>query len=140
VCGGSRVLPIARDIGGRVGQIARAFRGGNDQRDAAVDRHVAIEQAQRLGDPARVEVVIARHRFLEEKCARIAIRVAAAIERERGQRLAGRTIAMHVALPCERVRLHDRAATVRREKLRVAGGAWRSAVAGATGGGPRRGR
>src|SRR6202035_2074829 len=43
--------------------------------------------------------------------------------RERRERVARRTVTMCIALRCERVRLHDRAAAVGREELRIAGSA-----------------
>lgn len=46
------VLPIARNIGGRVGQVACPLGGGDDQFDASVYGHIAVEQAQWFGNRA----------------------------------------------------------------------------------------
>src|SRR6516162_7181547 len=93
------VLAPARNISWWISQIARPLTGGHDQRDAAVNWHIAIVKAQRFSDPARIEIVFARHRLRIEECARIEVSVAPAVECQRRQCLARRAVTMHVALP-----------------------------------------
>src|SRR5260370_32316476 len=86
-------------------QIAPPLGAGHHQRDAALDRNVAIEQAERLGDWPRSKVVLAAHRLGIKERTRIQIGVPPRVYRERAEMLAGRAVLMHVAPPRERMRL-----------------------------------
>src|SRR5579872_7296156 len=126
-----RILAPSGNISGRIFQLARTLGSGHDNGDAAVDRHVAIVKAERFGDPAGIEIILARHWLRIEKCAWIEVSVAPAVERQRRQGFARRTITMHITLPRQCMPLDDTAASPGRHELSVAGGPWCAAATAA---------
>src|ERR1035441_1461962 len=73
-------------------------RAGDNNGDRAVALLTAIEQPQRLDDPAGCLVVRERDRPLVEPGGRVGRSVPAVRDRDHAEVLAGRTVGVHVAL------------------------------------------
>ena len=91
------------DVDGLLGELAGALGAGHDHRRRAVVLLAAVEEPERLDDPARVEVVVLRQLAAVADRARVALRVRVAGERDLGQGVLGDVVLVHEALRDHRV-------------------------------------
>ena len=90
-------LSGALDDDGLVGQILCALGRDDDQCLATVGFLAAVEQVQRLGDPARVLMVLERDRTLVEPSSRVVGGMLARHHCNSSEVLTRRTVLVHVA-------------------------------------------
>ena len=94
----ARAAPLrgGGDHGGGLWQIAGAFRARDHDSHGAVALLAAVQQAQRLGDPAGCLVLRERDRALIEPCDRVGGGVAARRDGDPAEVLAGRPRLVHI--------------------------------------------
>ena len=83
------------DVHRRLAQVARPLRAGDHDRERAVGLEAVVEEAQRLGDPARVHVLLAGQRLVAHGRVRVAVRVLAERERDVREVVAGVAVLVH---------------------------------------------
>ena len=83
-------------------QVARPFRGHDDDCERAVGLEAVVEQAQRLGDPACVHVVVARHGLVAHRRVGVAGRVLAECQGDVREVIARAAVLVHVPAGEER--------------------------------------
>src|SRR5205807_10006587 len=93
----ARALRRRVDDGRRVGQVARPLERRDDDRLSAVALLTAVEQVERLDDPARLLVLLERDRLLVEPRLRVRGRVLAVGNGHAPEVLARRAVLVHVA-------------------------------------------
>src|ERR1700704_949877 len=103
VVAGHHVLVLARALGRsvedrwRMGQVARTFERRDDDRLRAVALLAAVEQVERLDDPARLLVLLERDRLFVEPRFRIRRRVLAVRYCDASEVLARGAVLVHIA-------------------------------------------
>ena len=85
------------DVCGRLRKVLRPVGRDDDHRERAVRFQAVVEQAQRLGDPAGVHVLLARERLVEHRRRRVAVGVLAERDCDVGEMLAAGAELVHVA-------------------------------------------
>jgi hypothetical protein len=100
----SAALRRGGDHRGPLGQVAGPVQARDDDGNGAVAFLAAVEEAQRLGDPAGCLVLGERDRALVEPRARVARGVPAGRDRDPAEVLAGRAVLVHVAAGDQRDR------------------------------------
>src|SRR5262245_18446879 len=88
-------LAVAGDVGGPRAQIASTVAGGQHDGDRALHRDVAVVEAERVGDHARIQIVLAREGLPAEVRVRVLVRVPALGHRQ------GRHLLPALAVPLE---------------------------------------
>ena len=115
-------LAEAEQVHRRLAQVARALGRGDDDGDGAVRDQAAVEQVQRLDDPARRVVVVERHRPAVHLRVRVQLRPRALADRDRAELIVRRAVEVHVAPARERVaRVRRPVVAVREAQAREAG-------------------
>ena len=105
------------DIDRALPQIAGALGSADDDGGGAGALEAAVEQAERVGDHARVHVILERHRFLHHR-AFIQPRMATTRHRDFGELRLGRAVGFHVATRHVGVELRRRVRAERHFELR----------------------
>jgi hypothetical protein len=100
-------LPPAPDVHRRLGQPGGPLGAGHHHRHASVGDQAAVQQVQRLDDPARSLMVVQRDR-LAELGQRVTRRPRPLRHRDRPELLAGRSVGGHVPPRRQRVLGRDR--------------------------------
>ena len=85
-------LPHAPDVDRRLAQRARALGAGDDDREAAVRHQAAVEEVERLHDPARGAVVVERERLGRAAGRRVQVRPAALRDGDRAELILRRAV------------------------------------------------
>ena len=96
-------LAEAEQVDRRLAQVARALGRGDDHGDGAVGDQAAVEQVQRLDDPARRVVVVEGHRLAVHLRVRVQLRPRALADRDRPELVVRRAVEVHVPPARERV-------------------------------------
>ena len=101
-------LRRSHHVRGLLLQVARAVRAGQDHGGGAIVLHAAVVEMERLDDPSRLVVGLARERTAVHHGARIELRVVITGHRDRGERVLGDAMLMHEAAGAERDPLRGR--------------------------------
>src|SRR5262245_57650433 len=111
------VLAITGNVGRWVVQVSCPLCGGEDQRDTALHWDITVEQAQRLSDPARGEVIVTGHGCGIEKRPGVEFGIAPAVNNKCRQMFSGGAIFVHIAPPLHCMPLENARTTVRSYEL-----------------------
>ena len=116
-----RTLRHAEHVDPLLAQVARTFGGHQDERRSAVVLEAAVEEPERLDDPARRVVHLGRQRPPVHHRTWIRLRVLIRRERDRAQRLAPEFVVVQEAHGAHRVALARRDHAIRKRVRLLAG-------------------